>query len=210
VLVSTAARAASSRSRPARRSRCRTRSSASRPASSGPRRASRGTDGASRFKSWERDHTLTSAFRDSVVWYFQRLATRVGDPGCSGTCALGYGNGRVGGHLTTFWLDGTLTITARGQLAFLAALERGALPFSAAPSGGARAAGLERARREDRHVHPHPGSAGWFVGHVEHGGARYVFVTLIRSKAPPFSADGASGPRARSIARELLRAAKLR
>jgi beta-lactamase class D len=29
--------------------------------------------------SWRRDHTLRSAMRDSVVWYFQALAERLGE-----------------------------------------------------------------------------------------------------------------------------------
>ena len=36
-------------------------------------------DGSPRtFERWRRDHDLASAMRDSVVWYFQRLAERLG------------------------------------------------------------------------------------------------------------------------------------
>src|SRR5262245_25060218 len=30
------------------------------------------------YKNWERDHTLASAIKESVVWYFREVARRVG------------------------------------------------------------------------------------------------------------------------------------
>jgi bla regulator protein BlaR1 len=30
------------------------------------------------FKTWERDHTLASAIKESCVWYFQEVARRIG------------------------------------------------------------------------------------------------------------------------------------
>ncbi len=46
---------------------------------SGPGEAFR-YDGSPRdFESWRRDHDLRSAMRDSVVWYFQKVAERLGE-----------------------------------------------------------------------------------------------------------------------------------
>lgn len=51
-------------------------------------------DGKRRWVSaWNRDHTLASAIRDSVVWYFQRVAPQIGrDRMAAGLAQLDYGN----------------------------------------------------------------------------------------------------------------------
>ncbi|RPK00015.1 putative beta-lactamase ybxI precursor [Bacillus subtilis] len=37
-------------------------------------------DGVKReFESWNRDHTLGSAMRDSAIWYYQALARDIGE-----------------------------------------------------------------------------------------------------------------------------------
>ena len=80
-------------------------------------------------KAWERDHNLTSAIRDSVVWYFQRTAKAVGRERMQAWLeTLHYGNADASGSLTEFWLDdGSLVITAPQQLDFWGRMVRGEL-----------------------------------------------------------------------------------
>ena len=56
--------------------------------------------------AWERPHSLATAIRDSVVWFFQRTAVAIGrDRLHESLKSMRYGNTEVAGELTTFWLD---------------------------------------------------------------------------------------------------------
>lgn len=83
-------------------------------------------------ESWKRsEHRLASAIRDSVVWYFQEVARRVGEEEYRRWLArLEYGNGQVHGGVDRFWLAEPLAVSADEQAAFLRRLLRGELPFA--------------------------------------------------------------------------------
>lgn len=81
---------------------------------------------------WNRDQTLTSAFRVSCVWCYQRLARAVGAGAYPGYIrASHYGELREPFVVDQFWLDGSLTISAQEQVAFLRSVVRRQPPFSA-------------------------------------------------------------------------------
>ncbi len=81
-------------------------------------------------EAWNRDHTLESAFRESVVWVYQAIARAVGLERMRALVrASGYGNGAVGGAVDRFWLSGPLAISAREQVEFLQRMYFGELPF---------------------------------------------------------------------------------
>jgi beta-lactamase class D len=83
------------------------------------------------FESHRRDHDLASAMRDSVVWYFQEAARRLGlEREQAYLRALDYGNADPSSGLTTFWLGGSLLISADEQARFLIRLYEGSLPIS--------------------------------------------------------------------------------
>ena len=64
------------------------------------------------FPYWNHDHTLASATRESVVWYFQELAARIGPERMQEYIdKIGYGNKDISGGLTTFWLGSSLQIS---------------------------------------------------------------------------------------------------
>lgn len=92
-------------------------------------------DGVVRFYApWNQDQTLSSAYKYSAVWVYQRMATELGYDTMSGWInQLGYGNGTIGAidDLTTYWLVGPLETSARQQVGFLSRLATGDLPFSA-------------------------------------------------------------------------------
>ena len=80
---------------------------------------------------WNQDHSLKTAFQNSVVWYYQEVARRVGPEEMQHYLdAAGYGNRKVGSQVDLFWLDGTLRISADEQVEFLKQLYRDDLPFS--------------------------------------------------------------------------------
>jgi len=80
---------------------------------------------------WNRDQTLRSAFKYSVVWYYRELAKGVGDPRMKEWVAkLGYGNQDTSGGIDRFWLQSSLRISADEQIEFLKKLYREQLPVS--------------------------------------------------------------------------------
>lgn len=138
------------------------------------------------FPDWNRDQTLESAFRVSCVWYYQELARRVGAATyrdylrrCS------YGNLGEPFDVATFWLDGSLTISAVEQVEFLRRLVNRTLPFGPracetlreimilehSPRFTLRAKSGWAARGK-------PGT-GWYVGWVETGGKVWLFAMNI-------------------------------
>lgn len=99
-------------------------------------------DGKKRWSAaWNRDLTLSEAFAVSAVWVYQRLATEMGAETMARWIArFDFGDGDTGGaeDLTTYWLQGPLSISADEQAAFLTRLVDEALPVSAATYATAR------------------------------------------------------------------------
>ena len=89
-------------------------------------------DGSPReFEVWRRDHTLASAMRYSVLWYFQKIAERLGmEREEYYLRRLRYGNADPSSGLTTFWLGGSLRISPIEQMTFLRRLYYDELPVA--------------------------------------------------------------------------------
>jgi beta-lactamase class D len=140
-------------------------------------------DGITRPRAeWNRDQTLKSALEFSTLWYFQRLATQLGlERERQWLAKLAYGNARVDGDVTTFWLGQSLRISADEQADFLRRLWTDALPFSPRNMQIVRDL-LPGQRGPHGEIHAKTGSGRgtcWYVGHVTHDGAGYVFATRI-------------------------------
>jgi len=83
------------------------------------------------YPAWNGDQTLETAFKLSCVWCFQELARRVGaETYRSYFQKLAYGKLLEPFSETTFWLDGSLEISAIEQVDFLKELYLGTLPFN--------------------------------------------------------------------------------
>ena len=141
-----------------------------------------------------KDTDPTIWLRDSIVWFSQDLATRLGDKAFARyVSGFGYGNQNVSGGLTQAWLMSSLKISAEGQARFLLRFRRGELPIS------------EEARRKTETITPRFEAAdgwtiqgktgagwlrnsagktnperplGWFVGWAVKGDRRLVFARL--------------------------------
>lgn len=153
--------------------------------------------------SARRDHTLPSALQNSVVWFFQRLAERLGEDREEAYLRkLAYGNMDRSSGLTNFWIGGSLQITPEEQQSFLVKVYEDKLPI--APSAAlavkemlVQPAGVVvNAAGEQPFGAPWPpdtvvsaktGSAAdksgrgvrWLVGHVKRGTRSFVFVTCV-------------------------------
>jgi len=123
---------------------------------------------------WNHDQTLESAFRVSCVWCFQALAERVGAERYRDyQQAINYGALSEPFAQTTFWLDGSLTISGIEQVEFLKQVYQRSLPFSAAAYETLRAIMLvEEApayaiRAKSGWATRLTPRVGWYVGYVE-------------------------------------------
>lgn len=164
-----------------------------------------GTDYA--YKSWNQDQTLASATRDSVVWYYQKLAAKIGlERMQTYLDSFNYGNRDISGGITRFWLHSSLKISAFEQVRLLQAMFSGDL--------GVNTGNVEIVKRNITQVksdklsyYGKTGSAyvegkwivGWWVGAVEKDGERYFFATNIEGD------DNANGGKARQITESVLR-----
>lgn len=82
-------------------------------------------------KEWNRDHSLATAIKYSVVPYYQELARRVGRENYVKIFSeFDYGNKTIGDKIDLFWLDCSLKISAEEQIIFLKNFYEYKIPFS--------------------------------------------------------------------------------
>jgi beta-lactamase class D len=130
-----------------------------------------------------RDHTLRTAVSQSIVWYFQELARRVGSEQMQQYVdGFDYGNRDLSGGLTQFWLDSSLRIAPDEQVRFLDRLRRGDLPCKDRSMQIVREL-IVHASDSTTTVRGKTGSdgqgLGWYVGWVERGDDAYVFAACV-------------------------------
>ena len=83
------------------------------------------------FSHWGQNHTLRSAIKYSVVWYYRELAKKVGAERMKGFIkSFNYGNQEISDAIDNFWLDGSLKISADEQIEFLKKFYLGKIPVS--------------------------------------------------------------------------------
>jgi beta-lactamase class D len=166
-------------------------------------------DGVERWRdSWNRDQTLQMAMRYSTVWYFQSLARSLGDNVMQRYLdRFGYGNRDISSGIDTFWLNGSIEISAIEQIEFLRKLYRNQLPLKVSTMkqvrellvleagdkgvfSGKTGTGWDPETESFTH--------GWFVGHLASIHGNYVFALNIQ--------DGpkAWGPEAKKLTRQIL------
>jgi beta-lactamase class D len=80
---------------------------------------------------WNQDHTVLSAMRPSVLWFFQRMAPRIGVARArEWLVRFNYGNADTSGQIDQYWVNGRLRISPDEQLAFVKKFYDGSLPVS--------------------------------------------------------------------------------
>jgi beta-lactamase class D len=139
------------------------------------------------FVHWGKDHTLQSALKYSVVWYYRELALRVGDHQMKKYVkAFHYGNENVAGRVDNFWLNNVLKISADEQVEFLKAFYTGRLSVSKRSTAIVKdILVLEKTPTYQLSAKTGGGPIdegvyiGWFVGYLETNGNVYFFATNI-------------------------------
>lgn len=82
---------------------------------------------------WNLDHTVFSAMKPSVLWFFQKMAPRIGaERAHEWLQRFAYGNADTSGPITQYWINGRLRISPDEQLGFLMKFYGGGLPVKKA------------------------------------------------------------------------------
>lgn len=146
-------------------------------------------DGVERqVKAWNKDTHLAEAFRNSTVWFYQEIATRIGEERMGKWLKkLDYGNADISGGITHFWLTGGLRTTPNQQVDFLKRLVQDELPLEQRTMDLVK----EMMLREETETYKLRGKTGWgvvgdkdtgwFVGYLERGEDRYIFANCLRT-----------------------------
>jgi beta-lactamase class D len=134
------------------------------------------------FMHWWQDHTLRSAMKYSVVWYYRELAREVGDKRMKQyVTQFHYGNEDTSGGIEQFWRNSSLQISAEEQIEFLRRFYDGKLSVSKRSTEIVkdiilleqtptyRLSGKTGAAPFDG------GTRAWFVGYLEREGNVYFF-----------------------------------
>ena len=136
--------------------------------------------------NWNRDHTIKSAYAVSCVWCYQELARRIGGERYRAHLArAGYGRLQEPFDANAFSLDGSLTVSAEEQVAFLRQVLQQSLPYQAWSYAGLREVMLME-QGEDYSLRAKTGWAarptpqiGWYVGYIEKPRATWIFAMNI-------------------------------
>ena len=165
------------------------------------------------YEVWNRDHDMRSAIANSVVWFYQEVARRIGSERMQKYLdEVGYGNKDISGGIDKFWLMSSLKISPNEQVEFLRRLYLGELPFSqrsmdivkdiirldSLPSGSILSGKTGSGTGDGGSTM----DIGWFIGSVQLGNNLYIFATNIRG-------PGASGKKAKEISLEILKSIRV-
>ena len=163
---------------------------------------------------WNQDQTLRSALADSVLWFYQELARRIGPERMADYVRrFDYGNRDTSGGVTNFWIESTLLISADEQVGFLRRLWADRLPVSKDAQRTTQEL-MELGHSGDGRIFcGKTGTAGdakagiarlgWFVGCVTKGERKLFLATRITGERD------ASGRQARQITERILKSLQL-
>lgn len=163
--------------------------------------------------AWNKDHNLKTAVSDSAVWYFQKIAQKIGPERMHKYIqSMHYGNENMSSGLTKFWLgeENSLKISADEQVAFITKLYKDELPVSKRASTTVKSL-IKLKETPEGTLYGKTGSdmqngkltLGWFVGYVKCKDKAYAFATNIRS------GDKAYGRKARLLTEAVLQQMRL-
>ncbi len=151
------------------------------------------------YDSWNSDHDLQSALRDSVNWYFQTMDNEIGYERLKAYIKqIGYGNEDISGGVKAFWLESTLKISAVEQVMQLQKLQANDTNFLPEHVDTLKRA-MRLSNDYDAELYGKTGTGtvngsnvnGWFVGFVDAEQGDYVFATHINATSNATGSEAA-------------------
>jgi beta-lactamase class D len=147
-------------------------------------------DGISRANpDWNRDMTVTDAFKSNAVPFFQNVARSIGkDTMQEWIDSISYGNRKMSGAIDSFWMKNILKISPDEQLGLLKRLYFDQLPFRKSVQQVVRDMMVKEdnsnfklcyksAEGMDEMNHPF----AWTIGWIEENRHVYFFSTIIKT-----------------------------
>lgn len=159
------------------------------------------------YEEWNRNHTLSTAMKNSVNWYFQELDKGTGtDHLQTYLSQIGYGNENVSGGIDRFWMESSLKISPVEQVLLLRSFYSNQFVFQENNIQTVKDA-LKLEEKEGALLSGKTGTGavngketnGWFIGYVETKGNTYFFATNIQGK------DHSTGSKAAEITLSILK-----
>ena len=157
--------------------------------------------------SWNADQDLTSAMRNSVTWYFQRLDKQV-QPDTIQTFLdrIRYGNRDLSGGIEEYWLESSLKISPVEQVQLLKHFYANQFEFKEKNIQTVKDS-IKLERKEGALLSGKTGTGtvngkninGWFIGYVESGQDTYFFATNIQNE------NNSNGSKAAEITLSILK-----
>ncbi|SDM46948.1 beta-lactamase class D [Fictibacillus solisalsi] len=143
-------------------------------------------DGITReIPDWNRDHTLASGMRYSVIWYYQDMARDIGQERMQDyVTRVGYGNRDISGGIDHFWLSSSLKISALEQVQFMERLVKEKLPFDEQVMRTVKRIMINE-EADSYVIHGKTGTRlsdmglGWYSGYVETKKGKWAFATNV-------------------------------
>jgi beta-lactamase class D len=148
-------------------------------------------DGIKRDTAWDKDLTMTEAFKVSAVPYYQEVARRIGKDTMqrwldSLSYAARYGKAIIKTNIDTFWLDNSIKITTDEQLGLVKKLYFEQLPFQKRPQDIVKTVMLQVNNANYKLAYKtgwgnteNGDALGWVVGWIEENHHPYFFALNI-------------------------------
>jgi beta-lactamase class D len=140
---------------------------------------------------WNKSQNLQEAFKNSTVWYFQKLAKEIGAKKMkSSMIRLKYGNMKTSKNIDDFWLTGDLRITPMQQIDFLRRLRNNKLDVSEHAMDITRKIMIANdtlgyvIRQKTGWGFQNGKNIGWLVGYIENNQNTFYFASCIESIDP--------------------------
>lgn len=159
-----------------------------------------------RYDLWNADQTLDSAMQNSVTWYFQALDQQTGLSSIKEYVQeIGYGNRRIEGDISSYWINSSLKISPVEQVEMLKKLYYNQFGFSPENIKAVKDSirlystdnGTLSGKTGTEEVNG-KNTSGWFIGYIEKDSHTYFFALNIQSEKL------ASGPLATELTFSIL------
>lgn len=143
------------------------------------------------FPDWNKNQSLSMAYRASCVWCYQKLAEQIGAAKYLHHLRQAqYGEIALPFEGTSFWLDGSFKVSAVEQVRFLKKLYQRNLPYKGS-SYDALESIMHAATSPDYRLYAKTGWArrvnpeiGWYIGYVVTSSDVWFFATNLNIQSP--------------------------
>lgn len=158
------------------------------------------------FEAWNADQTLQSAMNSSVNWYFESVDKQLGAADISNYIReIGYGNEKISGDFSTFWMESSLRISPIEQVELLTKLQNNSFGFAPENINAVKDA-IRLSSSDAGTLYGKTGTGrvdgqdvnGWFIGYIETTDNTYFFAANIGADSD------ATGGRATEITMSIL------